>query len=350
MSYVIVLSGPFGGGKTMTGVSFLPNNWVAKVTPLRIVIDFELRAEVYRSPDEKDHPEKKQFAFQTLAKGRPTANDMYEFMKAVKTNTYKVGQPHEVMVDDTAMLQEVMNEWWREKPNALKTAQLYGMERDRCLTAATWKPFDPGTLNFFKRLFVEFILSLKEQDITLIITSPEHNLWENYGEKGYGQDGKPKMKIVGKSANVWDCWQKMADAIWVMDRQVKNGSLVTLRNLPHVAMDVHIPKASLPGVPEEFDWPAQGWPEIWRWHNERTYMADVSKLRSEEPQYSPEDVAAMIKRGKMKLLEEIGTLGTRDEIYAIMQEDDAPPYSLDDHDAVLAYVKRVLTERKKEKK
>lgn len=346
MSMVYIFSGPFGGGKTVTGLSFLPNGWTHKIAPRRTVIDFELRAGIYKSPDEKDYPERKQFAFQTLAKGRPTANDVYEFMKAVKTRSYGKEAPHEVMVDDTAMLQETMHEWWKDKPNALKTAQLFGLERDRCLTAVTWKPTEPGTLNFFKRLFTEFIMELKTQDITLIITSPQHNIWQDYGKKGYDADGNPKMRVVGKSAKVWDCWLQLCDVLWILDRTVKQGNILTLRNLPRVSMDVHIPKASMPGVPESFDWPAVGWPEVWRWFNERTYTADVSKLKSEEPQFSPEDAQAMLNRQKMKLLKELGDIATRDEIYAVMMEEDAPPFTSEDYQDLLEYVRRVIKERK----
>lgn len=346
MSMVFIFSGPFGGGKTVTMVSFVPNKWTHKIAPRRVVIDFELRAGIYQSPDEYDHPEKRQWAFTMLGKGRLTAKDVYEFMKAVKTRSYGKEAPHEVGIDDTAMLQELMYEWWKDKNNALATAQLFGLERDRSLTASVWKPFEPGTLNFFKRLFIEFIMELKAQDITLIITSPQHNIWEGYGEKGYDANGKPKMKIVGKSAKVWDCWQQLADVIWVLDRAVKQGNTTTLRNLPRVTMDVHIPKASMPGVPEAFDWPVEGWSLIWKWFNERTHVADVSKLKSEDPLYSPEEAQAMLNRLKMQMLKELGDIATRDEIYAIMTEEDAPPFSADDYKDLLEYVRRVVRERK----
>ena len=51
-SKVFILSGPFGGGKTETAVSFIVPG---KEQTVRLVVDPEIRADTYQSPDGIDH-------------------------------------------------------------------------------------------------------------------------------------------------------------------------------------------------------------------------------------------------------------------------------------------------------
>jgi hypothetical protein len=339
MSKIFIFSGHFGGGKSVTAYSFVPPNHKPKTAVHRLVLDHEIRYDTYKSPDDQDHPEKLQYAFTPLGKGRITPEDVEKMFELVHTKKY-TNKPDVIILDDVAMTQGRMGEWWKVKENAMKTATLYGVQAERCLTAKTWKPQDPGTVNFFKTLFVEFMLDCKDQDITLILTSPQHNIWQDYGKPGYDPiDKLPLMRIIGKSAKVWDCWQQMADVIWVFDRHDKDGKLV---NMPKVEMDVLIPKASLPGVPESFEWP--GWETVWKWHDERKFVADVNKLKKPEPGFDAETTEKMIKQGKSKLIAELKTLATLKQIGDAMASDLAPDYTLEDHEKVKEFILRWIME------
>ena len=339
MSKIFIFSGHFGGGKSVTAYSFVPPKH-KKGTPVhRLVLDHEIRFDTYKSPDEQDHPEKLQYAFTALGKGRIQPEDVFKMMELIHTKKY-TNKPDVIVMDDVAMTQGKMSDWWKEKPNAEKTAALYGLDKERSLLAKTWKPNDPGTVSFFKSFFVEFMLDCKDQDITLILTSPMHNIWQDYGKPGYSTvDNLPNMRIIGKSAKVWDCWQQMADVIWVFDRHDKDGKLIAM---PNIEMDVMIPKASLPGVPEAFTWP--GWEEIWKWSEERKFVADVTKLKRPEPGFDQDTVERMIKQGKNKLVAELADKITLKQIQAAMESSLAPEYTLEDHDKVKDYILRWVIE------
>jgi len=326
-SKIFILSGPFGSGKSLTAVSFVPREWSKNEQVQRIVIDHELRSDTYCSKDGKDHPEKLLFAFDILGGGqRLTGEHFFELAKSIHEQSK---EPDVIIIDDVAIFQETINDYWQDKANVQKIANLYGKGRDRCLTSSTWKSKDPGTINFFKRLLVEFMIDLKDMSIDLVITSPQHNIWQGYGESGYGKDGKPKMRILGKSAKVWDCWQQMADVIWVLnriDRQTKK-----LKSIPDVSMDVFIPKAALPGIPEQFDWP--GWETIWEWHKERKFLADVSKLAVPKPEFDQATIEAEIKKAKNRLVKDLEGKATLEQIKAAMSDEMAPVFSLTIEDA-----------------
>ena len=341
MSKIFIFSGHFGGGKSITAYSFVPPSFPADKTPHRLVLDHEIRFDTYKSPDDKDHPEKMQYAFIPLGKGRITPEDVFKMMELVHTKKY-VNKPDVIILDDVAMTQAKMQVWWQVKDNSMKTAQLYGMEKERCLTAKDWRAYDPGTLTFFKSLFTEFMLDCKDQDITLILTSPLHNIWQDYGSKEYAEDKKPKMRIIGKSAKVWDCWQQMADCIWVFDRHDKDGKLIAM---PNIKMDVMIPKASLPGVPEAFEWP--GWITLWQWYAERKFTADVSKLKKPEPEFDQDTLEAQLKADKHLFVKEMKGKATITEITEALENPMAPVYTIAGRDQVKEFVLQYLAEKKK---
>ena len=339
-SKIFIFSGHFGGGKSITAYSFVPPAFPADKTPHRLVLDHEIRFDTYKSPDDKDHPEKMQFAFIPLGKGRITPDDVFKMMELVHTKKY-VNKPDVIVLDDVAMTQTKMQTWWQTKENALKTATLYGLEKERCLTVKDWKAFDPGTLTFFKGLFTEFMLDCKDQDITLILTSPLHNIWQNYGKPGYAEDKLPNMRIIGKSAKVWDCWQQMADVIWIFDRHDKKGKLTTM---PNITMDVMIPKASLPGVPEFFEWP--GWTTLWQWFEERKFVADVSKLEKPKPEFDQDTLDKQLKDDKRLFIKEMKGIATIAQITEALENPMAPAYTIEGRADVKEFVLQWLDEKK----
>ena len=56
-------------------------------------------------------------------------------------------------------------------------------------------------------------------------------------------------------------------------------------------------------------------------------------------------IADATKAAKVRLYADLVNVATVDEINAIMTEPDAPAYTVDSHDAVVGYVKRVISER-----
>jgi len=339
---LIILTGQWGGGKTVTALSFTPWDWKPGKPVQRYYIDMELRAADYKSIDEKDNAEILAFSYiDANGGGRFSGDKFAALMLLVHKKEYKKSAPDVIIIDDAAAFQDAMRLHWNNKENAVKCANIYGLGHIAQLNQKAWKPNDPGTIaQVFKRLFEEFLLDCRQQGITVILTSPLHNIWENYGSREY-EDGKPKMKILGKTAKVWDVWVKYADVIWNLDRldpQTRN-----LRNLPHVAMDPYFPKQSFLGIPEQFEWP--GWPTLWQWHRERKFVADLTKLTVQEPEYDPDVIADATKAHKRKLYADLLEVATVDQINSIMTEEHAPEYTIEGHEDIVAYVKRVIAER-----
>lgn len=324
-SYNIVLTGPFGSGKTATAVSYTPPGMKPKQKIRRLVIDHELRAQIYLSPDGVDHPEKLQWAFETINEnGRVTGSILQTLMVACRKNEWQNGKPDVIAVDDGAMLQDTLFHHWAAKENALAISKVYGKDTHRCLTATTWKPKDPGTISFFKELIVDWLVDLKVAGISFILTTPPRNVWANYGKSGNGPDGKPLMRIEGKSAKILDCWLQMADVVWSLDRTGKDGKLIPM---PEVKMDMFVPKASMPGVAEQFIWP--GWAKLWDWHEKRTFTADPSKLEKAEPTFDADQMEKTIKAAKSKLIMELKDIANVNEIAEILNTDFAPVFDFD---------------------
>ncbi len=326
---IFTFSGEFGSGKTNTSASFIPPNWTAGIQVKRDFIDPEMRSGTYASKDGIDHPALNLWGIRQINKVRLSGAQMLKYMTYINKKDYSErSKPDVLILDDTAKIQDIMTEFWQDRKNAEETARLYGLHTHRVFSF-TWKPKDAGTTSFFKTLFEEFLLDLKEQDIYVVVTSPLHNLYADYGTK--------EQRVIGQSAKVWDVWQKLTDVIWIFDMPLG-------AKMPTVSMDPFIKKAALPGIPESFTWP--GWETIWKWHEERTYQADTSKLKLPEPKLDPESVSLKIKEGKYRLIKELDGIATVAQIKEILEGEYAPVYDLSNHDEVREYIKKIVLENK----
>ena len=355
-SKVFIFSGPFGGGKTETAVSYLAPG--KKEQTVRLVVDPELRADTYQSADGVDHPEKHLFAFTFLNENGLKAEDFFGLMKMVHEEKWidffnqaestapvagkLFAKPDVVILDNVAMIQDLMFEFWKTKKNIFATASLYGKEKDRLLTKETIK-VDPGFINLCKTMFKYFLLDLKNQGISVVITSPPHNVWKGYNKTGYDANGDPLMKILGQTANVMDAWVQLTDVIWNMTRQEKKGDTTTMLKVPHVSMDMFNPKAALPGVPEQFEWP--GWAKIWDWYNTRAFEADVTKLAGQNASWSAEQEEEATKLWKLKFIKELKGILSVDQIVAIFKDPETPAYTRDNHAELLEFFKEIAPVR-----
>jgi hypothetical protein len=337
-SKVMIFSGPFGGGKTETAVSItIPGVENIK----RLILDPEMRADTYQSMDGVDHPEKHLFAFKLYNVNALRPKDFFDLMKTAHEEKWEE-KPDMIGIDNAQMVQDMMFDWWKDKPNILATATLYGKEKDRALTAKSFR-IDPGTISLFKSMFKYFLLDLKSQGIFVVITAPPHNVWKDYNKSGYDANGDPVMKVLGQTANVMDTWVQMTDVIWTFTRQEKKNDKTTLLKVPHVSMDMFNPKAALPGVPEQFEWP--GWNKIWDWYANRTHQADVTKLQGQEASWSPEQEEEATKIGKLKFIKDLQGLLTLPQIQAIFTMPDTPAYTRNTHAQLLEYFKQVAKEQ-----
>jgi hypothetical protein len=342
---VFILTGQWGGGKSVTSLSYVFPTWKGiEDLVKRIVIDPEMRNEVHRSLDGRDYPDQELFGFTPLCEGRFDPHRFVVLMQTAHAKTWKDGAPQVIIIDDAGIWQENMFKHWGDKVKAIETARIYGLDQSiQQLLQKTWRPTDPGVISLvFKRFFEEFILDLREQNISLIVTAPLHNIWAYYGSKEYDAEGKPRMKILGKSAKVLDVFVKHADVIWSLDRV----DPVTRKasQLPTVTMDAWNPKMAFPGVPEQFKW--QGWPTLWKWHRERTYKADLSKITVPEPEFDQEAQDIAIRAFKVKLYDDLKDVATIEEINAVLTADDAPAYTVENHKLIVEYVTRAIKEKK----
>ena len=336
MSFCIVLSGDWGCGKTATAVSFRPFGFPKTQVPKRLVIDPELRAGPYKSGSDKDDPKHLQWAFDVLSEKQFNPLAFHNLMQKAHQETWE-NKPDVVIIDDTQTVQDKLSAFW-DQPNTMKqTAAIYGMDNH---SVFGYNASVPAKINFKKKLLSEFMMDLRAHGIDLIISSPLRNVWQDYGKKGINPiDHLPYMRIIGQTAAIWDCFEKFADVIWILDRRNDDGSL---KVMPQVKMDLFIAKASMPGVAEQFNFTS--WAKIWEWHEKREFTADLSKLKMDAPSFTPEQIDEAIKRGKQKLVAELDDIPVED-IKAIMTEEGAPEYGLDNHEEIKKYIRRVLKER-----
>lgn len=339
---VIVLTGPFGGGKTVTALSFVPPTWQGG-TVKRLVIDPEMRTSSHRSEGEADDFEHELFSFIPICEGRFDPQRFVALATQIHQQKYPNGKPDVVIMDDTGMFQEAMIDFWQDKTQAQKAVDLYGIKAKQ-MAQRSWRPSDPGVIALvFKRIFEEFILDLRVQGIFLVLTSPLRNVWQNYGDPGYDEQGKPKMRIIARSVKVLDIWLKHAD--WIGNLTRLDEKTRKLSQLPRVSMDPYNPKNSITGLPAEFEWP--GWPVFWKWHRDRQFVADVSKLVVPDPEYDQESLASATRTWKVKLYKDLEGIATIDQINTILTAAEAPAYSVETHGEIVNYVKRLMQERTK---
>ena len=346
MSNTFALTGDYGSGKTLTIVSFLPPKMKYGEPVYRLIVDLELRTKVYQGP--KDDPSKFQYAFTIINEGERDPGPMFHtLMIRSKAGKWKDDKkPHMVGIDDLAMLQNAMFLHWGNKENAMATAKIYGLERERQLAAKTWKPTDPGTIALFKRFFEEWILDLRFQGIYLLFNTTFKNVWKDYGAAGYGPDNLPKMRIQGQTAKMLDVWQKHTDAVWVLSRtqDIEDGKKKVVP-IPTVTMDLFTPKAALPGVPEQFEWP--GWADLWKWHEERKFTADVTKLAPQTPSFDADTLQKAVNQGKSNMVLELAKENiTQATIKEIMLDEMAPEYTVETHEDVKTYIRTIVEQRK----
>lgn len=277
----IILSGPFGSGKTVMMASYVPENF--KGNPSRLIIDKEARILEYNS---EFHGQKADLPEKLLFSGKLWPDELGEFSKdqfialvaEIKSGSVK---PDVICIDNMWMFQEQLYEWTQQQAWARELCAALGIELKYANFISTrWSTYDPAYWNMVKEILRQFIMTIKRARIDLVVTTEQTNKWENYGVKGRGPDGKPLMRILGQTAKAWDTAFKMADVVWSLSRVTKK-----LNDIPIVQLDPFNPKCSIVGLPPKFKFTT--WPRLWQLRAERNVNTGEAfeEITMPEPEY-----------------------------------------------------------------
>lgn len=308
--YGIVAAGELGQGKTVLSLSYTPNAWPADQPVNRLVIDEECRTVAYRAqraPWSLDHddPTRLLFTFNYfpgyLEKILP--EDFLQLYRAVKTNDWSwwpYGKPDVFVVDNWGHFQGLYSGWMHDKAFAIELAALAGLTTNysTVLVVKKWQPPDPGWWSMIKTIAGQFFIDMRAAGISWVVNSLLHNVWENFGAKGYAADGKPIQRILGRSATIYTEVLTQADASWLLDRKLDRKLLAK----PRISLDYFAPKASIPGVPPIFVWDT--WETLWRYEHERAIPTGAAWNQIEQQDIPLDSEEAYVERqveGKKRL-------------------------------------------------
>lgn len=335
-TFVFVVSGGYGDGKTAMGVSYSRPG----VKPKRIVIDKELRAIRYQSKEHKavgDHPEKLLFEFDVYPDqyGEVGIDEFLKLLEELKEKKYNV-----LIVDNIAMLQNDIEGMCQTAPNARKILKALDADaRHENTLKYNFKVGTPQWWNVVKDIEKGLLLVAKKADMDIIITTELSNKWENFGVRGTAPDGKPFQRILGQTAKIWNFAVQLADVMWVLKR-VKD----KVNQKPTVSIDTFNPKNSIVGSPPTFQW--EDWPSYWKLVENRGLPTseDYAEVEMPEVEYregdpdGTDDGVDPLEAGKLKLMNDLEDYGYKDRssVGAAMTKLGIKEYTLADHDQIFA--------------
>jgi hypothetical protein len=272
---VLLRSKYFGAGKTWAATSFKRPG----IKPERLVLDFEMRAESYKSPDDNDHPEKGQFAF-TIADAGDLKTFLVSMGNSLKSGTFK----HNVFViDNASMFQDELVSCVQTEPVARALTDAFGCTTiyERNL-GKRFKTYDTAVYySTLKGIIRYMMMALRKAGVDVIITSESKNQWKDYGKQGRDpQTNEPYMKILGETIKVWEPFLQISDIVLVLDRIAGNRELGTGKMMPYptASLDTFAPKCSIPGIQPTFTF--NNWSVFWDMADNRRIptVDDFSKV------------------------------------------------------------------------
>lgn len=333
-TFVFLLSGGYGSGKSVTALSYKPKD---KPNPKRLVIDKEVRSIRYQAQahgHDKDVPEALLFSFD-LYPDNSGIIEVQDFANLVKQIREGNG-PDVLIIENMAMFQDDVTGWCQDASGTRKVLEALNMAKQHENFLRYRFSQDPYWRNLLKQIVREFLLTCKRAGIDVVITTELRNEWQNYGAKGYDKDGKPLQRIIGKTAKVWDFVLQIADTCWILKRNIG-----AITDKPAISIDPLNPKLSIVGVPATFTF--DGWDKIWEYERKRGVLSseDFSKVEIPEPEFregdpdSDEDGDDPLERGKQRLIEELAPYGykNRMEVGRALQKLGLE-YTLDAHDEI----------------
>lgn len=246
---ILLRSDFYGQGKSVTAVSFKRPD----VEPKRLVYDWELRADTYKSPGNTDDRSKLQFAFDFWNTDVNIVDSVVEMCNQLKAGAFG----YNVMVFDNAtMFQDELVQATQTEADARKLANATG-------AGATlngprrFNPNDTASYYYFIKAAIRGMLRmLKMANVDVIVTSESRNKWQDYGKR--------EMKILGQTAKLLDPWLQMADALFVLNRIEGDRDSGKAKMLPYpiASLDTFNIKCSLPGVQPVFKF--DSWDIFWK--------------------------------------------------------------------------------------
>lgn len=270
-----ILGGEPGSGKTATMLSYVKQSGGET---RRLIIDMESRASSYRAQDyglDKDDPARLLFTFDVYPdEGAITLEQFCELVKDIDKGTLRYDM---IGIDNIALFQDEMAGWCETQDGARKLTQACGSytKAKAFIESKRWAVGDPAWWKLQKNSIKEFLLLLRRKRIAFVATTELSNKWQDYGKKGYAADGMPFMRIIGKSAALWEPWKQIGDTVWNLKRRTSANEIMTA---PQIELDRFAPKCSIVGVPPQFGFTS--WGDIWTMEAARVVptKADVKKL------------------------------------------------------------------------
>jgi hypothetical protein len=281
----------WGQGKSVAALSFTRPGLEQ---PRRLLVDMEYRDMSYKSPDDVDHPELLQFAYDFYQDeyngGEVTLDALTRLYQEIVTDQF----PYDVLIfDNVALFQEELYVLLSDKKTALAVAKTFRgvYERNRLFLDYKFKPTDPGSFYpFLKSVVRVLLLACRKKGVDVITTTESKNVWKGYGTRD--------QKVLGQTAKAWDPWFQFADVLLVLSRiqGSRDAGTAKLKPLPTATMDTFNTKCSLPGLAPEFVF--NGWDVFWQQIESRSVPteADFAKVkvkqaeRPEEQSVGPQTI------------------------------------------------------------
>ena len=252
---IIIRSKYWGAGKTWAALTYSRPG----VKPLRLNYDAEYRDIAYKSPDDEDHVELAQFAFDFW---HDKYGDIPESLITI-CNDIKAGEfPYNIIdIDNASLFQDNLDMSMHNKSTAENLARAVGIfPKHENFITRRFRPNDIASYyHLVKSVIRGFLLLCRKNDIDMIVTAESRNVWANYGSR----DRSKPPTIEGQTAKLWDPWFQMSDAIFVLDR-MKGDRLSgegKLSPWPTVELDTFNPKMSIPGILPQFEF--RNWDVFW---------------------------------------------------------------------------------------
>jgi len=335
-TFVFILTGDTGSGKSVTALSYLPKG---QATASRMVVDKEYRASHYQNLTQADDPSKLLFNFDLLlTDGQDMTLEKWgTLVTKVKAKTFDV-----LIFDNMAMLQDDIEGWCQDAVGTRKFLASVGDDKKhemflkfRFSNDQYWRKALQGAMR-------SFLLLCKQNEIDVVITTELQNKWQNYGVRGNDADGKPMARIIGKQSKIWERTLQMADVNWFLKRTVAG----KIQGAPMVGIDPLRPKMSIVGIPPEFQF--KSWEDVWAYSVKRDVPTDEALAKVAMPgiEYSegaePEvDPVKQKEEKREDLLKEAAKLGFTDmkEMEKILKPKKLWPFDQSRYDETLAALK-----------
>jgi hypothetical protein len=252
---IILRSKYWGAGKTWTALSYARPG----VKPVRLNYDAEYRDIAYKSPDEEDHVELAQFAFDFW---QDKYGDIPDSLVKICDEITKGVFPYNfIAVDNASLFQDNLDMALRNKGTAEKLARAVGIyAKHENFITRRFRPSDVASYyHMVKGIIRGFLLLCRKNDIDMVVTAESRNVWANYGSR----DRSKPPTIEGQTAKLWDPWFQMSDAVLVLDRMKGDrlGGEGKLSPHPMAELDTFNPKMSIPGVLPQFEF--KNWDIFW---------------------------------------------------------------------------------------